>query len=142
MSIKSVMSSNYLILCHPFLLLPSIFPSITVFSIESALRIRSPKDWSFSISISPSSEYSELISFRMDWFDLLAVQGTLTNLLQHHISKASILWCSAFFTVQLSHSCMSTGKTIVSTRWIQMYLFASFVRDYLYNFRFISMFPI
>ena len=115
MSIESVMPSNYLILCHPLLLLLSIFPSIRVFSNESILRIRWPKYWSFSFSISPSSEYSGLISFRMDWLDLLAVQGTLKSLLQHHSSKASILWCSAFFMVKLSHPYM-TGKTIASTR--------------------------
>ena len=102
MSIESVMPSNHPILCHPLLLLPSIFPSIRVFSNESALRIRWPKDWSFSFSTCPSSGYSELISFRIDWFDLLAVQGTLKNLLQHHSSKASGLQCSAFFMVQLS----------------------------------------
>ena len=99
-------------LCHPLLLLPSIFPSIRVFSNESVLHIRWPKDWSFSFSISPSTEYSGLISFRMDWLDLLAVQGTLKSLLQHHSSKASILWCSAFFMVQLSHPYMATGKNI------------------------------
>ena len=104
MSIESVMSSNYLILCHPLLLPPSIFSSIRVFSNESALGIRWPKYWSFSFSISPSNEYSGLISFRMDWLDLLAVQGTLKSLLQHHSSKPSILQCSAFFIVQLSHS--------------------------------------
>ena len=103
MSTESVMPSNHLILCHPLLLLPPIFPSITVFSNESVLRIRWPKYWSFSFSISPSNEYSELISFRMDWWELLAVQGTLKSLLQHHSSKASILQHSAFFTVQLSH---------------------------------------
>ena len=103
MSIKSVMPSNHLILCHPLLLLPSIFPSIRVFSNESALRIRWPKYWSFSFNISPSNEHPGLISFRMDWLDLLAVQGTLKSLLQHHSSKASILWLSAFFMVQLSH---------------------------------------
>ena len=102
MSIESVMPSNHLILCHPLLLLPSIFPSIRVFSNESALCIRWPKDWSFSFSISPSNEYSGLISLRMDWLDLLAVQGTLKSLLQHHSSKASILQCSAFFIVQLT----------------------------------------
>ena len=111
MSIESVMPSNHLILCHPLLLLPSIFPSIKVFSKESALRIRWPKYWSFSISISPSNEHPGLISFRMDWLDLLAVQGTLKSLLQHHSSKASILWCSAFFIAQLSHPYMTTGKT-------------------------------
>ena len=114
MSIESVVPSNHLILCHPILLLPSIFPSIRVFSNESALRIRWPKYWSFSFSISPSNEHPGLISFRMDWLDLLAVQGTLKSLLQHHSSKASILWRSAFFTVQLSHPYMTTGKT---TRW-------------------------
>ena len=103
MSIESVMPSNHLILCHPLLLLPSIFPSIRVFSNEPVLCIRWPKYWSFSFSISPSSEYSRLISFRMDWLDLLAVQGTLKSLLQHHSSKASILWHSTFFMVQLSH---------------------------------------
>ena len=103
-------------LCHPLLLLPSIFPSIRVFSNESVLRIRWTKYWSFSFSISPSNEYLGLISFRMDWLDLLAVQGTLKSLLQHHSSKASILWCSAFFIVQLSHPCMTTGKTIALTR--------------------------
>jgi len=111
MSIESVMPSNHLILCHPLLLLPSIFPSIRVFSNESALCIRWPKYWSFSFSISPSNEHPGLISFRMDWLDLLAVQGTLKSLLQHHSSKASILWHSAFLTVQLSHPYMTTGKT-------------------------------
>ena len=115
MSIKSVVPSNHLILCHPLLLLPSIFPSIRVFSNESALHIRWPKNWSFSFSISPSNEYSGLISFRMDWLDLLAVQGTLKSLLQHRSSKASILWCSAFFIVQLSHPYMTTGKTMALT---------------------------
>ena len=112
MSIESVMPSNHLILCHPLLLLPSIFPSIRVFSNESALHIRWPKCWSFSFNISPSNEHPGLISFRMDWLDLLAVQGTLKSLLQHHSSRASILRCSAFFTVQLSHPYMTTGKTI------------------------------
>ena len=116
MSIESVMLSNQLILCCP-LLLPSIFPSIRVFSNESALLIRWPKYWSFSFSISPSNEYSRLISFRMDWFDLLAVQGTLKSLLQDHNSKASILQHSAFFMVQLSHPYMITGKTIALTIW-------------------------
>ena len=116
-SIESVMPSNDLILCHPLLLLSSIFPSIRVFSNESALHIRWPKFWSFSFNISPSNEHQGLISFRMDWLDLLTVQGTLKSLLQHHSSKASILQCSAFFTVQLSHPYMTTGKTIVSTRW-------------------------
>ena len=111
------MPSNHLILCCPLLLLPSIPPNIRVFSNESTLHIRWPKYWSFSFSISPSNEYSGLISFRMDWLDLLAVQGTLESLLQHHSSKASLLWCSAFFTVQLSHPYMTTGKTIALTRW-------------------------
>ena len=117
MSIESVMPSNHLILCRPLPLLPSIFPSIKVFSNESALHIRWPKDWSFRFSISPSNEYSGLISFRMDWFDLLAVQGTLKSLVQHHSAKASILQCSAFSVVQLSHPYMTTGKTIALTRW-------------------------
>ena len=117
MFITSVMPSNHLILCHPLLLLPSVFPSIKVFSNESALRVRWPKYWSFSFSISPSNEYSGLISFRMDWLDLLAVQGTFKNLLQHHSSKASILQGSAFFIVQLSHPYMTTGKTIALTIW-------------------------
>ena len=114
-SIESVMPSNYLILCGPLLLLPSIFPSIRVFSNESVLHIRWPKYWSFSIS--PSNEYSGLISFRMHWLDLLAVQGTLKSLFQHHSSKASVIWGSAFFIVQLSHSYMTTGETIALTRW-------------------------
>ena len=117
MSIKLVMPSNLLILCNPFLLLPSMFPSIRLFSNESVLQIRWPKYWSFSFSISSSNEYSELISFRMHWFDLLIVQGTLKSLLQHHSSKASILQRSAFFIVQLSHPYMTTGKTIALTRW-------------------------
>ena len=117
MSIESVIPSNHLILCRPLLLLPSVFPSIRVFSNESALRIRWPKYWSFSFNISPSNEHSRLISFRMDWLDLLAIQGTLKSLLQHHSSKASILWCSAFFTIQLSHPYMTTGKNIALTRW-------------------------
>src|SRR5574337_504796 len=116
MGIKSMMPSNHLILCRPLLLLPSIFPRIRVFSNESALCIRWPEYWSFSFSISPSSAHPGLISFRMYWLDLLAVQGTLKSLLQHHSSKASILWCSAFFTVQLSHPYMTTGKTIALTR--------------------------
>ena len=111
------MPSNHLILCHPLLLLPSIFPSIRVFSNELILRIRWPKYWSFNFSISPSNEYSGLIFFRMDWLDLLATQGTLKCLLQHHSSKASILQCSAFFIVQLSHLYMTTGKTIALNRW-------------------------
>ena len=115
MSIKSVMPSNHLILCRP-LLLPSIFPNIRIFSIESVLRIRWPKYWSFSLSITPSKEYSGLISFKMDWFYLLEVQGILKSLLQHHSSKASILRRSAFFIVQLSHPYMTTGKTIALTR--------------------------
>ena len=114
--VESVMPSNHLILCHPLLLPPSIFPSIRVFSNELVLQIRWPKFWSFSFSISPSNEYLGLISFRMDWLDLLAVQGTLKSLLQHHSSKPSILQCSAFFIVQISHPCMTTAKTIASTR--------------------------
>ena len=110
------MPSSHLLLCHPLLLLPSIFPSIRVFSNESALHIRWPNYWSFSFNISPSNEHSELISFRMDWLDLLAVQETLKSLLQHHSSKASVLQCSAFFIVQLSHPYMTTGKTIALTR--------------------------
>ena len=119
MSIELVMPSNHLTLCHPLLslLLPSTFPSIRVFSKESALHIRWPKHWNFSFSISPSNEYSGLISFRMDWLALPAVQGTLKSLLQHHSSKATILWCSAFFMVQLSYLYMTTGKTIALTRW-------------------------
>ena len=116
MSIESVMLSNHLILCCPLLLLPSVFPNIRVFSSESVLRIRWPKYWSFSFSISPSNEYSGLISFRMDWLDLLAVQGTLKSLLQHHSSKASMLCCSAFFMVQLSHPYITTRKIITLTR--------------------------
>ena len=116
MSIESVMPSNHLILCRPLLLMPYIFPSIRVFSNESALSIRWPKSWSFSFNISPSSEHPGLISFRMDWLDLLAVQGTLKSLFQNHNSKASILQCSAFFIVQLSHPYMTTGKTIALTR--------------------------
>ena len=117
MSIELAMPSNHFILCHPLLLLPSIFPSIRVFSNESALHIRWPKYWSFSLNISPSNEHPRLISFRMDWLDLLAVQGTLKSLLQHHSSKASILWCPAFIIVQLSPPYMTTGKTIALTRW-------------------------
>ena len=116
MSMESVMPLNHLILCCPLLLLPSIFPSIRVFSNESVLHIRWPKYWNFSFSISPSNEYSGLISFRMDWLDLLAGQGTLKSLLQHHSSKASILWGLAFFIVQLSHPYMTTGKTLALTR--------------------------
>ena len=117
MSIKLVMPSNLLILYCPLLLLPSLFPSIRLFSNESVFRIRWPRYWSFSFSISPSNEYSGLISFRIDWFDLLAAQGTLKSLLQHHSSKASILWYSAFFIVQLSYPYVTTGKTIALTRW-------------------------
>ena len=117
MSIESVMPSNYVILCHPLFLLPSIYTSIRIFSNEPALRIKWPNYWSFSLSVSASNEYSGLISFRMDSLDLLGVQGTLKSLLQHHSSKASILWLSAFFTVQLSHPYMTTGKTIALTRW-------------------------
>ena len=116
MSIESVMPSNHLILCRPLLPLPSTFPSIRVFSNESVLHIRWPKYWSFSFSISTSNEYSGLISFRMDWLDLFAVQGTLKSLLQHHSSKVSILWYLTFFIVQLSHSYMATGKTMALTR--------------------------
>ena len=116
MSIESVFPSNHLILCCPLLLLPSIFPSISIFSNESILHIRRPKYWSLSFSVSPSNEYSGLISFRMDYLDLHAVQGTLKRFLQRHRSKASILWCSAFFIAQLSHSYMTTGKSIALTR--------------------------
>ena len=117
MSVEFVMPSNYLILCHPLILLPSIFPSIKVFSSKSALCIIWSNYWSFSFSISPSNDYSGLISFRIDWFDLLAVQGTLKSLLQHHHFKASVLWLSAFFMVQLSHPDMTTGKNIVLNVW-------------------------
>ena len=117
MSTESVMPFNHLILCHPLLLLPSIFPSIKVFSNRSALCIRWPKYWSFFFNISPSNEHPGLLSFRMDWLDLLEVQGTLKCLLKHHSSKAPILWCSAFFIVQLSHPYMTTGKTIALSRW-------------------------
>ena len=129
MSIESVVPSSHLILCRPLLLLPPIPPSIRVFSSESALCIRWPNYWSFSFNISPSSEHPGLISFRMDWLDLLAVQGTLKSLLQHHRSKASILRHSAFFTVQLSHPFMTTGKTIALTRWT----FVSKVMSLLFN---------
>ena len=135
-SIELVMPSNHLILCHPFLLPPSIFPSIKVFSNELVLWIRWPKYWSFCFSISPSNEYSGLISFRMDWFDLLAIQGILKSLLQHHSSKASILWHSAFFIVQLSHPYMMTGKTITLTIWT----FVSEVMSLLFFFFFVSAF--
>ena len=117
MSVESVMPSNHLVFCRPLLLLPSIFPSIRVFSRESGLHIRWPKYWSFSFNICPSNEHLGLISFRMDWLDLLALQGTLKSLLQHHSSKASILRHSAFFIVQISHPYMTTGKTIALTRW-------------------------
>ena len=132
------MPSNHLIPCRPLLLLSSIFPSIRVFSNESAFHIRWPKYWSFSFSISLSSEYSGLISFRIDWFDLLAVQGTLKSFLQHHSSKASVLWRLAFFMVQLSHPYMTTGKTIALTRWI----FVGKVMSLLFNmlFRFVMAF--
>ena len=126
MSIKLVMPSNPIILCRPLLLLPSIFLSIRVFSSESVLHIRWPKYWSFSFSISLSNEYSGLISFRMDWLDLLAVQGTLKSLPQHYSSKASILWNSAFFIVQLSHPYMTTGKTIDLTTWTFIGKFCAF----------------
>ena len=121
------MPPKHLILCHPLLLLPSILPSIRVFSNESVLHIRWPKYWSFSII--SSNEYSGLISFRMDWFDLFAIQGTLKSLLQHHSSKASVLWCLAFFMVQLSHPYMTTGKTIALTRWT----FTGKIMSLLYN---------
>ena len=139
MSIKSVMPSIHLILCPPLLLLPSIFPSIRVFSNESALLIRWPRCWSFSFNINPSNEHSGLISFRMNWLDLLEVQGTLKSLLQHYSSKASILWCSAFFTVQLSHPYMTTGKTIALTRQT----FVGKVMSLLFNmlFRLVITFP-
>ena len=132
------MPSNHLILCHPLLLSPSVFPSIRVFSNESALHIRWPKYWSFSFNISPSREHSGLIYFRMDWLDLLAVQGTLKSLLQHNSSKASILWCSDFFIVQLSHPYMNTGKTVALTRWT----FVGKVMSLLFNmlFRLVTVF--
>ena len=129
MSIELVMPSNHLILCRPLLALPSIFPSIRVFPNKSILHIRYPKYWSFSLNISPSNDHPGLISFRMDWLDLLAVQGTLKSLLQHHSSKASILWHPAFFTVQLSHPYMTTGKTIALTRWTSV----DKVRSLLFN---------
>ena len=134
MSIESVMPSNHLILCRPLLLLPSIFPSIRVFSNELVICIRWPKYWSFSFNISPSNEYSGLISFWMDWLVLLAVQGTLNSLLQHLSSKASILWCSAFFMVQLSHLYMTTGKTRALTRQT----FVSKVMSLLFNTSFVK----
>ena len=129
MSIKSVISTSHLILCHPLLIPPPILPSIRVFSNESALHLKWPKYWSFSFSISTSNEHPGLISFRMDWLDLLAVQGTLKSLLQYESSKASILRCSAFFTIQLSHPHMTTGKTIALTRWT----FVGSVMSLLYN---------
>jgi len=132
-----MMPSNHLILCHPTLLLPSIFPSIRVFSNESALCIRWPKYWSFSFSISSSNEYSGLISFRIDWFDLLAIQGTLKSLLQHHSSKASVLWHSTFFRVQHSHPYMTTGKTLLltSAKWYLCFLVIAFLkRQVSFNF--------
>ena len=128
------MPSNHLILCCPFLLLPSIFPSIRVFSNESVLHIRWSKYWSFHFSISPSNDYSGPVSFRMDWLDLLEVQGTLKSLLQHHSSKASILWCSAFFIVQLSHPYMTTGKTIALTNWAFVGIVMSLLFNMLYRF--------
>ena len=128
MSIESVMPSNHLILCHP-LLLPSIFPRIRVFSNESVLRIRWPKYWNFSFSIGSSNEYSGMIYFRIDWFDLLAIQGTLKSFFQHHSSKMPILWCSAFFIVQFSYPYMTSGKTIALTRWT----FAGKVTSLLFN---------
>ena len=131
MSTESMMLYNHLILYHPLFLLPLIFPSIRIFSNESVVRIKWPKYWSFSFNISPSNEYSGLISFRRDWLDLLAVQGTLKNLLQHHSSKASILWWSAFFIVELSHPYMTTGKTIALTVWT----FVSKVMSLLFNMR-------
>ena len=134
-SIESVMPSNHLILCHPLLLLPSIFPSIRVFSNESVLCIRWPKHWSFNFSISLSNESSELISFRIDWFDLLAVQGTLKSLLQHHSSTASILQHSAFFMVQFSHPDMTTGKTIALTR--QTFVGIKYIQLFIYIYIYI-----
>ena len=128
------MPSNHLILRHALLLPPSVFPSIRVFSNESVLRIRSPKDWSFSFRISPSNQHPGLVSFRMDWLDLLAVQGTLKSLLQHHSSKASILWCSAFFTVQLSHPYVTTGKPIGLTRRTFVDKVMSLLFNMLYRF--------
>ena len=145
MSIESMMPSNHLILCHPLLLVPSIFPSIRVFSDESALPIRWLKYWSFSFNISPSNEHTGLISFRMDWLDLLAVQGTLKSLPPHHSSKASILQCSAFFMVQLSHPYMTTGKTIALTRWtfvgkVMPLLFNMLARLVILSFQGVSIF--
>ena len=128
------MPCNHLILCHPLLLLPSVFPNIRVFHNESALHIRWPKYWSFRFSISPSNEYSGLISFRSDWFDLLAVQEILKSLLQHHSSKASIFQCSTFFIVQLSHPYMTTGKTITLTTWIVVGKVMSLLFNMLFRF--------
>ena len=136
MSIEMVMPSSHLILCRPLLLLPSIFPSIRVFSNESALHIRWPKYWSFSFNTSPSNEHPGLISFRMDWEDFLAVQGTLKSLLQHHSSKASILRHSAFFVVQLSHPYMTTGNTIALTRWSPDLLLSQFWTNLLFHVQF------
>ena len=138
MSVESVMQPNHLILCCPLLLLPSIFPNIRVFSNESALRIRWPKYWSFCLNISPSNEHPGLVSFRMDWLDLLAVQGTLMSFLQHHSSKALILLCSAFLIVQLSHPYMTTGKTIALTRWT----FVDKVMSLLFIFIFLDKYQI
>ena len=132
MTIESVMPSNHFTLCHPLLLLPSIFPSIRVYSNESAIHIRWPKYWSFSFTISPSNEYSGLISFRIDWFDLLAIQETLKSLLQHHSSKASVPWCSAFFIAQLSHPYMTAGKTIARWTFVSKIMFLCF--NVLYRF--------
>ena len=137
MFIESVMPSNHHIFCRPLLLLPSIFPSIRVFSNESALHIRWPKNWSFSFNISPSNAHPGLISFRMDWLDLLAVQGTLKSLLQHHSSKASILQHSAFFTVQLSYPYMTTRKTIALTRQTFVGKIVSLVNMFLFNVSFL-----
>ena len=139
-SIESVMPSYHLVLCHPLLLLPSIFPTIRVFSNQSALHIRWPKYWSFSFSISPSNKYSGVISFRIDWFDLLAVQGTLKSLLQHHNSKASILWHSAFIMVQLSYPYMTTGETTALTIWTSVGKVTSLLCNTLSRFV-ISFFP-
>ena len=136
MSIESVIPSNHIILCRPLLLPPSIFPSIRVFSNESALHIRWLKYWSFRFNISPSNEHPGLISFRMDWLDLLAVQGTLKSLLQHHSSKTSILQCSAFFTVKLSHPYITTGKTIALTRWTFVGKVTSLLFNMLFNILF------
>ena len=140
MSIESEMPSNHIILCRPLLLLPSIFPSVRVFSNESVLPIRWPEYWSFSFRISLSYEYSEVISFRIDWFDLLAVQGTLKSLFQHHSSKASILWCSAFFMVKVSHPYVTTGNTIALTTWNFVGKVMSLLFNTLFSF-FIAFLP-